>query len=457
MPPPLVPLPRLRVLVLLGAVSASLPAHAAPLGLAADSAAGPVFDLQAALTAAVAHHPSLRASRAQTDAARARIDVARIPNLPTASLDGGVGVRNSFAQGGTDSAFAQSGGVQPRPYWAATAQGRWTVLDFGRTQASMAAARHGAEAARADEQTVREQLWLTVTQAYLQAVAAEVALASLQEAQVQATRHRDLARVRVEAQIRPPLDALKAESDLAAAQVAVLRGEEAVRAARVTLGVAMGVARAPEGRLQAPTWNAPELAADDLGTDARLEALVQETATKRPEIQALAERVRAAREEAHAFERGSAPGLYAGGQTTVAGIEDRTPIWTVALTAGVAWPVSAMWTAKAQATEASSRARALEAQREGLVLQLRSEIDQARTALIQARKRLPALQVLIQVTEKARDHASKRYEAGAAAMLELTDAETALTQARLQMVQAELDIAVATARLLRALGKMPTF
>ncbi len=423
---------------------------------------GPFLTLKQAYDIAVSHNPSMAVARAGVDSAKERVGVAQVPYLPSATVEA--------SHSESTSNYAPRAGALPSssglstaksassfdlsPYWSASANTRWTAWDFGRTGASVDLARRSLDVARADLDSTRNQLWLQVAVTYLQALTADAVLASLGESERQAERNRDSAKARVEAQIRPKLDLLKAESDLAAAQVATLRAEEASRSARVALAVAMGQDRLPAGPLQVPTFPSAQLESPELGSTAWLDESVKRSAQTRPEWAALEARVAAVQTELEALDKAILPSLYVSAQASVAGIEVDALAWNYGMTGGVSLPLSTLWTRSSSMGEARARLAGVLAQRDSLLLVLRGDIDTTRTALLQARKRTKAVESSLEFSAAARDHAAGRYAAGAASLFELADAETALTQARIQKDQHTLDLSVAEARLLFALGQI---
>lgn len=417
--------------------------------------------LDEAFAQSMASHPALTAARASLEAARQRVGVAGVPRLPTASLD--VSHSQSSANFIARPGFLPSStlkttpdnSLEPFAFWQGLATARWNAYDFGRTGAAVHAAEQGQAAADADVRATRSALWLQVATAFLQAIATESALASLQEAEAQAKRYVDLARIKVDAQVRPKLDLLKAQSDLAQRHVDVLRAEQDVRSARVSLGTAIGNRRTPTGPLRPPTLDVGTLPEADLQGDDTLEQLVTVATAVRPDFKAQELRIAQAVADLQVQERAANPTLYLSTTATVGGTDLDKLGWNYALTGGVNVPFSALWTQNPQLAESRARLHAMQAQLAVALLGLRGDIDQARTALLQARKRTPAVQALLSFSEAARVHAESRYAAGVASLIELTDADVALTQARIQVLQADVDIAIATARLLQSLGRLP--
>lgn len=450
--------------VLMGWISRALPLYrGAALALLAGVApavaqAEPGWTAARAWQEAQRLSPQLRAADASADAARARVDIARSPQVPTAALEAthSESTANFVARpGSVPKSFAATGSTfspEPFGFWQAGATGRWTFADFGRTSAAVDAADQAAQAATADAQSVRRQVWLQVMSAYQQVLTAEAAVVTAKETREQSLQRRELAKSRVEARVRPPLDLARAESDLASAEVAVLRGEEQVRAARIALAVAIGLTQAVAGPLAPLALADAELDDAQLQSAEALDKWTDRAAAERPELAALELRRRAAQAELAAVQRTANPSLYLGASATLAGTELSAMALNLGLTAGVSWPMSGMWLARPQIAEVRARLRALDGQAETLRLGVRGELDAARTAIAQARKRRPALVTLQQFADQAYQHAQARYTAGASTMTEVIDAAAAVSQARLQLLQTDLDEALGVARWRAAVG-----
>lgn len=406
-------------------------------------------------------NPQLKAMDATADAARARIDNARSPQVPTLSLDAShrQSTANFAAQPGqvpkSFSGATSTFSPEPFAFWQAGASGRWTFADFGRTVASVNAAERSAGAALADARNLRRQVWLQLMSAYQGVLSSEAAVTAAQEAREQSAQRRELARSRVEARMRPPLDLLRAESDFASAEVAVLRAEEQVRAGRIALAVAIGLQQAVAGPLAPLSLQEPELAEARLNDPGALDIWTKTAAEHRDEIKALQERRHALQAELLAAQRAANPSLFLSGSATLAGTKLDGMAFNLGVAAGVTWPVSSAWLAQPQIAEVRARIRALEGQEQTLVLTTRAELDSARTAIAQVRKRRPALVTLRDFSAKAYEQANIRYAAGATTLTEVIDAAAGISQARLQLLQADLEESLAIARWRAAMSQLP--
>jgi outer membrane protein TolC len=80
------------------------------------------------------------------------------------------------------------------------------------------------------------------------------------------------------------------------------------------------------------------------------------------------------------------------------------------------------------------------------------EVKQSLLSIEEARQRIATAETAVTQAEESLRIARVRYEAGVSTSVELTDAETALTQARTNRVNATYDYALALARLDKARG-----
>ncbi len=107
----------------------------------------------------------------------------------------------------------------------------------------------------------------------------------------------------------------------------------------------------------------------------------------------------------------------------------------------------------AQVREAGANLAFAQAQRDLGVLQIRFDVEQARLAVRANKATIVAVEDAYINARLRLRLAEGRYESGTGSIIELTDAQTALTFAAGQRVTAEYNLALARAQLLRALGR----
>ena len=422
------------------------------------------WDLDRAWALAVQNLPALRGAQARTDALRARVDAAAAPLWPTASVD--------ISQAVQTANFVQRPGAVPRsltsaagssgfstspalyPFFQLTGNVRWTVWDFGRTAASVAAADAATHSAQANEQAVRQRLWLQVAAGYLQALAADAAVEVAQDTLVLVQKRRDLVKIKVDAEARPLLDLLRAQSDVQSAEVTLMRAQDEVHNARLALGLAIGLDRPVDEALELP--RAASLTIDDavLHRGDIVAQWLQQALRVRPELRSIDADIDAARAQLQALALMAAPSMFVAGQAAVAGTDFTALAYNLSASAGASLPLSGLWMQGPQAAELRAVIRQLQADRAAILLQVRGELDSARQWWLQARRRRQPLVALFALADKAYDHARARYQAGATALVDVIDTEFARNQAKLQLAQLDLDEALAVARWRAAMGQI---
>ena len=126
--------------------------------------------------------------------------------------------------------------------------------------------------------------------------------------------------------------------------------------------------------------------------------------------------------------------------------------WSVIGGVIVSWPFFQGGLTKASVKEAEYNAASIDAQTEALRQSVRVELQNALLAVRGAKSEIEAAdEALVNARERLR-LAEGRYQTGVGSIIELGDAQVALTQAAAQKVQADFDLATARGQLLHALG-----
>ncbi len=121
----------------------------------------------------------------------------------------------------------------------------------------------------------------------------------------------------------------------------------------------------------------------------------------------------------------------------------------------VQWDVWDGKLTQSRVAEARANADAIEEQEQKLRLSIDFELAEARVQLEGATERLAVSVAAIAQAEESVALSRARFEQGLALSLQLTDAQTALTTARVRQVEARADQRIAIAALRRALGLSP--
>jgi len=413
--------------------------------LAEPPAPARVLALDEAVRLAAANQPQLRQARAGSEAAQARADQALSPLLPQ------LGGTASFSRA-TENLPGFPERSSTAPQWSLGARLQQLVWDFGQTTGRWEAARESAASQRDSERATGLQVVFSVRSAYFAARAARDLVGVARETLRNQEAHLRQVQGFVEVGRSPEIDLAQARTDRANAQVQFIVAQNGYETAKAQLNQAMGTEGPTDYDVADDTLQAVE------GEDLPIDALLAEALPRRPDVAALEAQWRAQRATL-----GSARGGYWPTLGLSAGVTDAGPVidgpsmtWNWSATATLSWNLFQGGLTRAQVTEAEASLVGLEAQLAALRLQARLELEQARLAVRAARAaRGAAGEALLNARQRLR-LAEGRYQTGAGSIIELGDAQVALTSAGAQQVQADYTLASARAQLLKALGRPAT-
>lgn len=387
-----------------------------PLLVPSDELLPDNLTLEGALGAAEARSPAIASARASVAAAQGRLRQAGFRDNPELSVE----VENFLGTG-------ELGGLQSTEVTVAVNQ----RLDLGgRRSARQAVGRAELAVSELRLLITRAELARSVRQQFATAVAARDRLRIAAENEERSRELARIANILVEVGREPPLRALRAQA--AASQAAAeLRGAQAEEAAsRRTLAALFGADTAPSsiaGDLGEPVPNT-NLPVESL--DVRL-ANAQLALAEASLQQQLAER-----------RLDPAVGL---------GIRHVQELGDQALVAGFSMPLPIRDRNSGNIEAARAEIRAAEAERASARVGASTRIANATANLSAANARVEALERgAIPEGREALRLAQLSYEAGKIELIELLDAQAALTSAETQLIEARLAQAEATAELARA-------
>lgn len=417
------------------------------LSLLAAPAAPPAtppgaLTLEDAVRLARQNQPQLRQARASSEAARARADQARAPLLP--QLSGTASYKRA-----TDNLPGLPESWSSANLWTFRADLSQLVWDFGQTTGRWEAAREGAASQEASERATGLQVLYSVRASYFTARAAKdlvgVASETLQNREVHLRQVQGF----VEVGRNPEIDLAQVRTDRANAQVLLISAQNGYETAKAQLNQAMGIEGTTDYQVADDTLPAVE------GEDLPIDALLAEALPRRPDVAAL-EAQRRSQEATLGSARGGywpTLGLAAGASDVGAPATGPGMTWNWSAGATLTWNLFQGGLTQAQVRESAASLTGLEAQLSTLRQQVRLELEQTRLAVRAARAALGAAgEALVNARERLR-LAEGRYQTGAGSIIELSDAQVALTSAGAQRVQADYALASARAQLLKALGR----
>jgi outer membrane protein TolC len=310
------------------------------------------------------------------------------------------------------------------------------------------AAQYSEHAARLKAATDAKAGYYMWVRAKLQEVVAEQAL-------LQASAHLVDARHAFDAGTVSKADVLRIESQVAASRLLVERAKSLAEITETQIRVAMhDTSPAAYEVGESMDGEVPRVAGSE-----NLAALWAEAGGNRLELKALELTSDVLREQAKVARAGYYPRLDAFGDIIHANPNQRFfPQQNVFRTT---WDVGVQLTYSpndivlggASSKNFDARAASVTAQRQQLIDGIRVEVTQTRNGLREALAAVESTtQGLVAAEESYRVRRSL-FRNGRATAVELTDAETELTRARLEAINARVDVRVATVRLEHALGR----
>ena len=432
------------VIVVLGAL----------LALQAWAAAPPrQLSLAECLQVAEQNHPDLVAARGLIDSAQAQVRMARAGFRP--HLDAGTdytrATYNYAATPGTSlkqfnsSYYGES--LSPAPYYYGGLSLSQLIYDFGQTRGTVERSQVELEAANQNLKRVHDVVYLNVREAFYSVLATEGILKARQDAVDNQTKHLEQVRSFHEVGTRPKFDVTKQEVALANSQVDYRQAQENLEVARAALATAMGI----------PLDQAPEPLNrnEETPEPGNLDDLMRLAEKQRPDLESLRDQIFAAQADIIVARSYFRPNLRLGALFNYQNL--KFPLiynWDLAgLVAQNFLDGGAKQArlAAAQAEETVARADLI-----SLLEKIRQEVFTDYSDVKVARDKIQLNQ---QAVAEARENlalAEGRYSAGYGNIIELTDAQTLLTDSEVQEIVSRFDYQTAAAQLDVAVGRTPT-
>lgn len=403
------------------------------------------WTLERALDQALAHNPDARVARQRIIAAQAGLEQANAAFWPRLQF------QSSYSR--TDNPMLAFGSILNQRSYSSSlnfndvpsvddlnTRGLVTVPLYagGRNKAGREAAKANTEAARQENEAVRNALGFEVSRGFYSVLKTRQFIRAAEAAVNSFELNLAVARKRLEAGTLLKADVLDIEVRLAQAREDLVRArnanELATRALRNLLGLDESEFTVADS---APVGSPP-----DSGDFSR-----------RPELAAARQRERAAQEQVRGAKGGYLPRASAfgtldydygwkyenGGGSYTAGALIQWDIWDGRLT-------------RAKVREATANLDSAREEERKLRLALNFEVEQARLDLETAAERLNVTEQAVAQASESAELTRARFEQGLALSTQLIDSETALVAARVRRAEAEADRQIAVAALRKALA-----
>jgi outer membrane protein TolC len=248
-------------------------------------------------------------------------------------------------------------------------------------------------------------------------------------------------------------DVLRAQTQVAAAELAVERAKSGVAITERQVRVAM---HSKEEEVLSPTESLEGTLPPAPGN---LKTLVAEAHAQRPEIKSIDKNAESARKLADVQRAGRYPSISGFGDVTYANpnprrfpqTEEWFPTWS--LGAQVSWSPNDIPTANAGGNDAEARASALDAQKNATRDGIEIEVTQAYQGIIEADAAVVSTQRQLESAVEGYRVARELFNNGRGTATTLIDAEIVLAQTRFEHVNARVDARIARTRLEHAVGR----
>lgn len=422
-----------------------------------------------ALTYAVAHYPSVRASMEQIAAAKAGISLARSQYLPQLS---GIYQDGRATQNQVDGIWLPSpfnaavegpvSAVSGKSYWnsQSAALFSWEPIDFGLRPSLVGQAKSAADKSSADLAVIRLQVATAVGNYYLMALASHQAV---QAAQANVSRwevFNKSVHTLVDNTLRPGADASRADAQLALARTQLYRAQQGEQVTLATLSSLLGAAGSelqldngsllslpPADSLPSVAPAANPIAQDQMAAVRQMQA--QEKVISRTDYPRIFL-------QGEGFARGSEissngsiighwNGLAPGGGNWVAGITIAFPN---------VFDFKALDSQKQIAKAHENAQKALyDRTVQDLTGQVQAAIAQVKGAQLVAQQ----TPIELEAARAAETQSRVRYEASLATLVEVSDAEALLAQAEMDDAVARLGLWRSLFNLASAQGNLQPF
>lgn len=417
-----------------------------PLGRRCPEPAG-TLSLATAVDGALCRNPTTLAAWAQAREQAANVGAAESAWVPSIT--------------GTASGARAAGGthVDPQGEYVSYSQNTgdaavqlsWVLYDFGARTGRISSARRLLDAAALTTDSTVQQTVLSVVQAFYGAIAAEDNLLALQEDVARYEQILEIARGLRTGGVASLADVLQVETAREQAELLRVQAEGAVKTARGTLAVTLGL-RADE---QYPLQGDPvpeQLPA----LTSRVAQLIDTAASQRPDLAAARAQRDSAKSDLQVAKAAGWPTIsLAGGRdfSESTGVP-RQSYNTIGVS--FSWPIFTGYNVTYGVRHAEAALEASEINVEQVRLNVTRDVWNGYYGLDSANRQVASSKALLHTAEQNEDVALGRYKSGVATIIDLLTAEAGLVTARQARIAADLSWQAARAQLVLALGVLRT-
>ncbi len=411
--------------------------------------------LDESLAIALQQNPAILQAQQEIKASHGLIVEVRAAALPQVRANGQYERIDKNAVESFGGGSVKDNQYQP---WGANIEITQLVYSGGRVNAALRAAKLTDQIALISFQRAIADVVLSVRRTFYQTLLSQAQVFVREQSVKLLERQLQDTKLRLEAGTVPQFNVLRAEVELANARPPLIRAQNNLRLSRETLVRLLALDTPGTQEFTGITF-AGRLAYEPRRWE--LPAALSQALASRPELQLAERQLGLARENANVATAGNKPEFYVFGNY---GIRDRTfgndlddtiHGWTVG--ARVTWPIFDGLATRGRVQQARAQqeqaAIGVADTRRGIEL----EVRQAYSDYKQALELLEAQKKTVEQAEESLRLAESRFKAGSGTQLDVLSAQTALTEARSNEVQALYEYNVALAILDRVTGAQVNF
>ncbi|HEX5084484.1 MAG TPA: TolC family protein [Blastocatellia bacterium] len=401
------------------------------------------LSFEQAVELALKNYPGIRAAHARRQAAEAGVDLARTNYLPHVDMlwqQNRATRNNVFGLLLPQSVIPSISGPQLDSASLSSAWGSagglmlsWEPFDFGLRKSNVELARAIGRQANANEAATRLDVSAAAADAFLTMLAAEQTVEAAQSNVERAETLARAVRTLVDNQLRPGVDASRADAEVAAAKNQLIQAEQNVELARADLADAIGEAGSDITIEAGPLLELPP-SPPPLEVNFALHPLaIAQTAT----IDAARSREKALGRsyfprfnwQTAIFGRGTGANLD-GTFDNSNGRYPNTFNWATGLT--VSFPVFDIFGLRARRKAEMNNIAAEQARYDQVINTLKTQDSRARTLVESARRIAENMRTQVKAAQETMTRAKARYDFGLANITEMADAQRLLAQAEME-------------------------
>lgn len=379
------------------------------------------------------NHPDIAAYTSNIKIYQARVGQARSAYYPQLNL----------VSGYSHDKMTPPPTIPERVSYSASLKLSQNIYDFGQTSSKVRIQNLSLGAASSDLDAVSNQIVLNIKQSYYAVLKADKNKKVAEESVGMFGKHLDQAKAFFSVGKKPRFDVTRAEVDLSSAKLGLIKAENALKVARVTLNNAMGVPFAPEYSIE-----------DNLlfqKYQVTLEEALARAYSNRPDLKGVIARKDAALESVRLARKQYLPIIY--GTANYDQGNNEFPLkegWGVSVNLSV--PIFNGFKTKNQVAEARAAEAVLQANEESLRQLIILEVQQSYLGVQEVEDSVSTSEILVRQAQESSEIAQGRYDAGVGNPIEVTDAQVAYVEARKNYIDTLYQYQVARESLQKAMG-----